>query len=57
MREQVHKMLTDVPPQEVVPDGALEGVTSVQHEGVGLGLLRLFDSCVEPSIASDAGRF
>lgn len=57
MGQHIHEILRHVPTQEVVPDSALEGVPSVEHQRVGLRFFGLHDSCVEASEATDARRF
>lgn len=57
MIQQVHEVVADVPPEEVVPDGALEGVSSVQEQGVRFCLLRLLYGRVETGEAPDASLY
>lgn len=52
--QHVHEVLADVPPQEVVPYGALEGVPAIQQDRLGLRLEGLLYGCVKAGEAPDA---
>lgn len=46
MRQHIHEVLANIPPEEVVPDGALEGIAAVEQQRIGLRLHRLLHRSV-----------